>query len=138
MNSGERTGVAGIQELQEVEGFTAANLSEDDAIRPVAKRGLPSFGCSQPFLSFGSASRWPFLLRAAGTISTLIMLHYFNIALDNKVTPSELSEIITHLAFYSGWSNAFAAINIVKDIFEQRGIKADQLPPAGPELLPLN
>jgi 4-carboxymuconolactone decarboxylase len=83
--------------------------------------------------------------RSIVTVSALIarnqtigMLHYFNIALDNEVTPSELSEIITHLAFYSGWSNAFAAINIVKDIFEQRGIKADQLPPARPELLPLN
>ena len=40
MNSGECTGVASIQELQEVEGFAAANLPEDDAIRPVAKRRL--------------------------------------------------------------------------------------------------
>ena len=69
---------------------------------------------------------------------TIGMLHYFNIALDNGVTPGELSEIITHLAFYSGWSNAFAAIAILEDIFEQRGIGTDQLPPVSPELLPLN
>lgn len=69
---------------------------------------------------------------------TIGMLHYFNIALDNDVKPSELSELITHLAFYSGWSNAFAAVAIVKDIFEQRGIGPDQLPAVSPELLPLN
>ena len=38
---------------------------------------------------------------------TIGMLHYFNLALDHGVKPGELSEIITHLAFYSGWSNAF-------------------------------
>jgi len=69
---------------------------------------------------------------------TIGMLHYFNIALDNNVTPSELSEIITHLAFYSGWPNAFAAVAIAKDIFELREIGIDQLPAVSPELLPLN
>ena len=69
---------------------------------------------------------------------TIGMLHYFNIALDNDVKPGELSEIITHLAFYSGWSNAFSAVAIAKDVFEQRGIGVDQLPAVSPELLPLN
>lgn len=36
-----------------------------------------------------------------------------------------------------GWSDAFAAVAILKDIFEQRGIGADQLPAITPELLPL-
>jgi 4-carboxymuconolactone decarboxylase len=66
------------------------------------------------------------------------MLQYFNVALDSDVKPGELSEIITHLAFYSGWSNAFAAVAIAKDIFEQRGIGPDQLPSVSPELLPLD
>ena len=69
---------------------------------------------------------------------TIGMLHYFSLALDSGVNPGELSEIITHLAFYSGWSNAFAAVAIAKDIFERRGIGLDQLPSASPELLPLN
>jgi alkylhydroperoxidase/carboxymuconolactone decarboxylase family protein YurZ len=47
---------------------------------------------------------------------TIGMLHYFNIALDNNVKPGELSEIITHLAFYSGWSNAFSAVAVVSKI----------------------
>jgi 4-carboxymuconolactone decarboxylase len=71
-------------------------------------------------------------------IQTVGMLHYFNLALDNGVTPGELSEIITHLAFYSGWSNAFAAVAIAKDVFLQRGIREDQLTEASPDLLPID
>jgi 4-carboxymuconolactone decarboxylase len=69
---------------------------------------------------------------------TIEMRQYFNLALDNGLKPSELSEIITHLAFYSGWANATSAIAIAKDVFERRGIGSDQLPPASPDLLPLN
>ena len=69
---------------------------------------------------------------------TIEMPYYFDLALNNGVKPSELSEIITHLAFYSGWSNAASAVAIAKDIFKRRGIRPDQLPPASPELLPLN
>ena len=47
--------------------------------------------------------------------------------LDNGVKPSEISEIITHLAFYAGWGNATAATAIAKEVFEARGIGADQL-----------
>lgn len=71
-------------------------------------------------------------------IQTIGMLHYFNRALDSGVTPRELSEIITHLAFYSGWSNAFSAVAIAKDIFVQRGIGEDQLAEVSPKLLPLD
>jgi 4-carboxymuconolactone decarboxylase len=69
---------------------------------------------------------------------TIEMPSYVNLALDNGVTPGEISEIITHLAFYSGWANATSAIAVVKEIFSQRGIGADQLPPASPQLLPLD
>src|SRR4051812_7370654 len=48
---------------------------------------------------------------------TIEMPHYFERALDNGVKPSELSEIITHLAFYSGWSNAMAAVAAAGDVF---------------------
>jgi 4-carboxymuconolactone decarboxylase len=60
-------------------------------------------------------------------------------ALDNGVKPAEISEIIVHLAYYAGWDNAYAAIDAAKDIFANRGIGPNQLPPAsGGELLPLN
>jgi 4-carboxymuconolactone decarboxylase len=66
------------------------------------------------------------------------MPYYFELALDNGVTPGELSEMITHLAFYSGWTNAMSAVAVAQDIFAERGIGVDQLPAASPELLPLD
>ena len=63
---------------------------------------------------------------------------YLNLALDNGVTPKEFSEIITHLAFYSGWSNAMATVATTKDVFAARNIGADQLPAVSPPPLPLN
>jgi 4-carboxymuconolactone decarboxylase len=71
-------------------------------------------------------------------IQTIGMLHYFNIALDSGVKSGELSEVVTHLAFYSGWSSALSAVPILKDIFAERGIAADQLPEVSPKLLPLD
>jgi 4-carboxymuconolactone decarboxylase len=69
---------------------------------------------------------------------TIGVPHYTNLALDRGVTPGELSELVTHLAFYAGWSNAFAAVPFVRDVFAQRGIGADQLAPIAPDLLPLD
>jgi 4-carboxymuconolactone decarboxylase len=71
-------------------------------------------------------------------IQTIGMLHYFNIALDSGVKASELSEIVMHLAFYCGWPSALSAIPILKEIFAERGIDADQLPEVSPQLLPLD
>lgn len=39
-------------------------------------------------------------------------------ALDNGVTKDELSELITHLAFYGGWPVAMSAALVAKDVFE--------------------
>jgi 4-carboxymuconolactone decarboxylase len=69
---------------------------------------------------------------------TIEMPYYLDRALDEGVKPREISEIITHLAFYSGWSNAMAAVAVAKDVFAQRGIGPDQLPQASPPLLPLD
>ena len=52
--------------------------------------------------------------------------------------PGEISEIITHLAFYSGWANAVSAATIAKSVFAERKIGVDQLPSASPALLPLD
>ncbi len=73
-----------------------------------------------------------------GRNQTIEMPYYFNRALDNGVKPREISEIITHLAFYSGWANAMSAVAVAKEVFAERKIGADQLPPASPALLPLD
>ena len=69
---------------------------------------------------------------------TIELPFYLNLALDNGVKPQEVSEIITHLAFYSGWGNAMSAVAITKDVFSARKIGMDQLPSASPSHLPLN
>jgi 4-carboxymuconolactone decarboxylase len=69
---------------------------------------------------------------------TVEMPRHFTLALDNGVKPGEISEIITHLAFYSGWANAMSAVAVMKDVFAQLSIGADQIPGASPQLLPLN
>ena len=38
-------------------------------------------------------------------------------AVENGLTKEELIEVITHLAFYSGWPNAMTAILIAKEVF---------------------
>ena len=63
---------------------------------------------------------------------------YLNRALDNGVKASEISELITHLAFYSGWANAMSAVAVTKEVFTHRKIGPDQLPAASGALLPLN
>src|SRR5437870_3803005 len=83
--------------------------------------------------------------RSVVTISALIarnqtieMPYYFDLALDNGVKPREISEIITHLAFYSGWENAMSAVAVAKVVFADRKIGADHLPAASPSPLPLD
>jgi 4-carboxymuconolactone decarboxylase len=83
--------------------------------------------------------------RSIATLSALIarnqtveMPYHFNLALDNGVKPREISEMITHLAFYSGWANAMSAVAVAKDVFAARHIGADQLPAATVTPLPLN
>ena len=65
--------------------------------------------------------------RSIVTIAALIarnqtaeQAHYLALALDNGVRPSEISEIITHLAFYAGWGNAMATVQIAQGVFDTR------------------
>jgi 4-carboxymuconolactone decarboxylase len=69
---------------------------------------------------------------------TIEMPYYVNLALDNGVKPREISEMITHLAFYSGWANAMSAVAVSRDVFAERKIGSDQLPLVSPQLLPLD
>ncbi len=41
-------------------------------------------------------------------------------ALTNGVTKAEIGEVITHLAFYSGWPTAMTAAILAKEVFEGR------------------
>ncbi|BDR59779.1 carboxymuconolactone decarboxylase family protein [Lactobacillus xylocopicola] len=42
---------------------------------------------------------------------------HLKIAKTNGVTKEEIVELITHLAFYTGWPKAWSAMNYAKEIF---------------------
>lgn len=68
----------------------------------------------------------------------ILLSEHVELALKNGVTPAEISETINQLAFYAGWGNALAATAITKEIFQQKGIHAEQLPRAEEALLPID
>ncbi|MGA0594683.1 carboxymuconolactone decarboxylase family protein [Enterovirga sp. CN4-39] len=45
---------------------------------------------------------------------------HFVRALSNGVTVDELSEMITHLAFYSGWPGSMAAAKLLLEVVEEQ------------------
>jgi 4-carboxymuconolactone decarboxylase len=80
--------------------------------------------------------------RALATVTALIVRgqvigvpNYVKKALDNGVTPAEISELVVQVAFYADWGHAFAVIPAIKSIFAERGISSDQIP-AGEVAIP--
>ncbi|WP_046227335.1 carboxymuconolactone decarboxylase family protein [Paenibacillus dauci] len=60
-------------------------------------------------------------LTAGGMVEQ--MPYHMRLAMQNGVQSSELVEAITHLAFYTGWPRAAAALTVVKQMLAQ----SDQL-----------
>ena len=64
--------------------------------------------------------------RSLATVAALVALNrpeqlrfHLGRALENGVRKEELIEVITHLAFYSGWPNAMSAIMMAKEVFSK-------------------
>ncbi len=65
--------------------------------------------------------------RSLITVAALVALYrtdqlrgHIRRALDNGVTKEEIGEVITHMAFYSGWPTAANAVQIAKQVFDER------------------
>ena len=65
--------------------------------------------------------------RSLITVAALVALYrpeqlrgHLERALSNGVTKDEISELITHLAFYSGWPTAISAAALAKGVFEEQ------------------
>ncbi len=43
-----------------------------------------------------------------------------NRALDNGLRKEEAGEVVTQIAFYAGWPNAFSAGPVVREVLESR------------------
>jgi 4-carboxymuconolactone decarboxylase len=131
-------------QAQEIKAMPAsASIPSHENVRPVAPalekyaQGPLADLWKRPDLSLRDRS----IVTLAALIArnqTIEMPSYLNFALDNGVKAREISEIITHLAFYSGWANAMSAVAVAKDVFAERKIGSDQLPTASPPLLPLD
>ena len=63
--------------------------------------------------------------RSMVTIATLVgkgiidssLTHHLQFAKSNGVTRTEIAEMLTHIAFYAGWPNAWGAFRMAKDVW---------------------
>lgn len=68
-------------------------------------------------------------LRSIVTVSTLIgkgitdssLKHHLAFARANGVTQTEMAELLTHISFYAGWPNAWAAFRMAKEVYAENG-----------------
>lgn len=66
-------------------------------------------------------------MRSVVTITALIskgivdssLTYHLSTARKNGVTKTEMAEILTHLAFYAGWPNAWAAFRMAKEVYKE-------------------
>ena len=67
----------------------------------------------------------PLKIRSIVTVTALVskglidnsFQYHLQSAKANGVTKEEMAEILTHLAFYAGWPNAWAAFRMAKDVY---------------------
>jgi len=64
--------------------------------------------------------------RSLVTVAALVAMNrpdqlrfHLGYAVQNGVKKEELIEVITHLAFYSGWPNAMSALMVAKEVFSK-------------------
>lgn len=75
----------------------------------------------------------PLKLRSIVTITALIskgitdssLTYHLTTAKQNGVTKTEMAELLTHLAFYAGWPNAWAAFRQAKEVYTDEGADAN-------------
>ena len=90
---------------------------------------IPQLGRLRDEVLFGDVWEQPELSkrdRSLITVAVLTALYrtpelkgHMRRALDNGVTQDELRELITHLAFYSGWPTAVNAGRVALEVFEE-------------------
>ena len=71
--------------------------------------------------------------RSMITVATLVgkgiidssLGHHLQFAKNNGVTREEISEMLTHIAFYAGWPNAWGAFRLAKDVWNDSSASGD-------------
>lgn len=90
----------------------------------------PEFAHLNDDILFGEVwsreDKLPLKLRSIVTVSALIgkgitdssLTYHLSEARKNGVTRTEMAEILTHIAFYAGWLNAWAAFRQAKEVYK--------------------
>ena len=109
---------------------TAVAQSQPTSSRDAVRNVVPDLIRYTETVLFGDVWERPGLSkrdRSLIVVATLIALGrekqltgHLERALDNGLTKAELSEVITHLAFYAGWPAAMTAALVAKDVFEKK------------------
>jgi len=107
-----------------------ATSSSSSAVRDKLRPVVPKLMDLTENVLFGDVWERPGLSkrdRSLITVAALVALYrpeqlrgHLERALSNGVTKDEISELITHLAFYSGWPTAVSAAGLAKSVFEEQ------------------
>ena len=96
----------------------------------------PEFAALNDDVLFGEVWNRPGLTphdRSMITVATLIgkgiidssLSHHLRFAKDNGVTRTEIAEMLTHIAFYAGWPNAWGAFRLAKEVWAEETTDED-------------
>ena len=97
----------------------------------------PKFAALNDDVLFGEVwsreGQLPLKLRSIVTITALIskgitdssLTYHLTTAKQNGVTKAEMAEILTHIAFYAGWPNAWAAFNMAKEVYADEAAESE-------------
>ncbi|MFS0737124.1 carboxymuconolactone decarboxylase family protein [Sphingomonas sp. 1P06PA] len=122
----------------------ALAVAQTSVAPPAMQRWAPSLANDTDRILFGDIWRRPELKprdRSLVTVAVLVTMGrtaqlegHLGRALDNGVRPAELSGLVTHLAWYSGWPNAVSALEVVDRVMRVRVIAPDAAIKAGAPL----
>ena len=65
-------------------------------------------------------------LMAQGLVDSSFQYHLMS-AKKNGITKTEIAEVLTHAAFYAGWSKAWAAFNMAKEVWAEEAAPEDAM-----------
>lgn len=105
-------------------------MTDVSSPRETLSRIAPKLAALTDDVLFGDVWQRPGLSprdRSLATVAALVALHrleqlpfHLRRALDNGLTPDELSELLTHLAFYAGWPCAASATTLLAAALDER------------------
>ncbi len=113
--------------------MTVVQTAGSDALGEFA----PEFAHLNDDILFGEVwnrdDKLPLKMRSIVTICTLIgkgivdssLTYHLESARKNGVAKSEMAEILTHVAFYAGWPNAWAAFKLAKEVYADDSAETD-------------